>query len=122
MPLNGLLRNVACTSWGYLRSCSLSTIRDTILDRYTLDAVENPRLQRMKERLSPYIFKTVWRKGKNHSIPGALSRAPVNNPSAEDQIEECGVVSQIHAVITSTVNATSGADENSPAHLADPLL
>ena len=30
--------------------------------------------------------------------------------------------SQIHAVITSTVNATSGADENSPTHLADPLL
>lgn len=30
-----------------------------ILDRYTLDAVENPKLQRMKERLSPFVFQTI---------------------------------------------------------------
>ncbi len=37
----------------------------SILDNYTLDAIENPKLQRLKERLSPYIFKTVWRKGRS---------------------------------------------------------
>ena len=28
----------------------------SILDRHTLDAVENPKLQRLKERLSPYVL------------------------------------------------------------------
>ena len=37
----------------------------TILDRYTLDAVENPRLQRMKERLSAYEFKQCGGRAPN---------------------------------------------------------
>ncbi|XP_046438430.1 uncharacterized protein LOC124189960 [Daphnia pulex] len=56
-----------------------------ILDRYTLDAIDNPKIQRLKERLSPYAFTTVWRKGKDHAIPDALSRAPVNDPAADDE-------------------------------------
>jgi hypothetical protein len=63
----------------------------TILDSYTLDAVENPKLQRLKERLSPYVFKTVWRKGREHAIPDALSRAPVNDPSTEDEAANADV-------------------------------
>ena len=55
-----------------------------ILDKYTLDAIDNPKIQRLKERLSPYSFTTVWRKGKEHAIPDALSRAPVNDPAPED--------------------------------------
>ena len=30
----------------------------SILDKFTLDAVENPRLQRFKEKLAPYVFTT----------------------------------------------------------------
>ena len=56
-----------------------------ILDKYTLDAIENPKIQRMKERLSPYSFTTVWKKGKEHAIPDALSRAPVNDPAVDDE-------------------------------------
>lgn len=56
----------------------------SILDRKTLDLVENPKLQRLKERLSPYLFTTIWKKGKNHAIPDALSCATVNDPSPED--------------------------------------
>ena len=37
----------------------------TILDRYTLDQVENPRLQRMKEQMSSFTFKKNGVKGKN---------------------------------------------------------
>jgi hypothetical protein len=44
-----------------------------ILDRYTLDAIDNPKIQRLTERLSPYSFTTVWRKGKDLAIPDALS-------------------------------------------------
>ena len=55
-----------------------------ILNKFTLDAVENPRLQRMKERLSAYNFHTTWKKGKDHAISDALSRAPVADPTNDD--------------------------------------
>lgn len=57
----------------------------TIQDRYTLDAVKNPKLQRLKERLSPFIFTTIWSKGRNHAIPDALSHASVNDLGPEDE-------------------------------------
>jgi len=52
----------------------------------------------MKERLSPYAFKTVWRKGKDHRIQDALSRFPVSNPK-EDDLEE-------DTILTETTRAT----------------
>ena len=39
-----------------------------ILNDYTLDAVENPRLQRLKEKTSLCNFTAVWKKGKNTSF------------------------------------------------------
>ncbi len=45
-----------------------------ILNRQTLDAVESTRLQRMKERLTPYNFTTVWKRGKDHAIPRPFLR------------------------------------------------
>lgn len=51
-----------------------------------MDAVENPKLRLLKELLSPFIFSTIWRKGRSHSIPDALSRAPVNDPVPDDEI------------------------------------
>jgi len=68
----------------------------TILDKYTLDVVENPRLQRMKEQMSSYVFKTIWRKGKEHLIPDALSRAPVSDPTPEDHEFDTTSVHQVH--------------------------
>jgi len=96
----------------------------TILDRYTLDAVESPKLQRMKERLSPYAFKTVWRKGKDHRIPDALSRFPVSNPT-EDDLEEDTILTEatraslkIRAVSISAIQET----EEVPDHLVDSSI
>ncbi|KAK7075892.1 hypothetical protein SK128_002573, partial [Halocaridina rubra] len=43
------------------------------LNSNTLDAVENPRLQRLKK---VYIFMPVWHAGKQLCMPDALSRAP----------------------------------------------
>ncbi|XP_050710137.1 uncharacterized protein LOC126994907 [Eriocheir sinensis] len=57
-----------------------------ILNHYTLDAVENPRLQRLKEKLSPYVFTTKWRAGKMLCIPDALSRHPVKHPETGDDM------------------------------------
>ena len=32
----------------------------------------------------PFLFKAVWTKGSEHSIPDALSRAPVGVPNRDD--------------------------------------
>ncbi|XP_047482066.1 uncharacterized protein LOC125034318 [Penaeus chinensis] len=55
-----------------------------ILNSYTLDAIDNPRLQHLKEKIASYVFTATWRKGKELAIPDALSRAPVDSPSPED--------------------------------------
>ena len=57
----------------------------TIFNDQTLDAVENPKVQGYKAKLSDYIFKVEWRKGSDHAIPDALSRAPVGEPEESDQ-------------------------------------
>ena len=55
----------------------------SILNTQTLDMVDNPRIQRLKEKLSAFIFHTTWRKGKDHVIPDALSRAPCRDAEPE---------------------------------------
>ena len=55
-----------------------------VLNSYTLDFIENPRLQRLREKISRFVFKSSWRKGKELCIPDALSRAPVDTPKEED--------------------------------------
>ena len=58
------------------------------MNNYTLDAIENPRLQRLKEKIAGFIFDAKWIKGKTHCIPDALSRNPVKNPTEEDKVLE----------------------------------
>jgi hypothetical protein len=41
----------------------------TVLDKYNLDVVENPKLQWFKERLSPFVFTTERCKGRDHAVP-----------------------------------------------------
>ncbi|KAI9551307.1 hypothetical protein GHT06_002507 [Daphnia sinensis] len=87
----------------------------TILDKYTLDAVENPKLQRIKERF--------------HSIPDALSRAPVNDPSPDDEMANDDVQSFARRVVIRQVSsiqqATDEMEEDGidvESHLSDPML
>ena len=102
----------------------------TILDKYTLDAVENPKLQRLKERLSPFIFTTTWRKGRQHAIPDALSRAPVNDPGLDDEVTSSELQSLVRRVVIHQVNAMHQVDGDmadsdaakEPPHLPDPML
>ena len=42
--------------------------------------VQNPRLQRMREKLLPYTFTVKWVAGKEHHIADALSRAQLFAP------------------------------------------
>lgn len=60
-----------------------------IFKRSNLDAVDNPRLQRILQKLAPYTFQIQWTPGKRHEIADALSRFPVfdpDNPKVEEPI------------------------------------
>ncbi|XP_046437914.1 uncharacterized protein K02A2.6-like [Daphnia pulex] len=93
----------------------------TILDRYTLDAVENPKLQRLKERLTPFVFTTVWRKGRDHAIPDALSRAPVNDPGPEDEASSDDVQAFAWTMTLRRVAAITGTSSDDDDQ-SDPSL
>jgi len=93
-----------------------------ILNQYTLDMVENTRLQRLKAKLSMYVFTATWRKGKDHAIPDALSRAPVMDPSEEDieSAEDIQSMTSIASVIRiAEIDAQPRIQSD---HLVDPLL
>ncbi len=93
----------------------------SILDRQTLDSIDNARIQRLKTDINAYQFKTTWKQGKDHRIADALSRAPVDNPTEDDLDTEqslfwCGQLARINAI-------SLGSDaEESPNKLADSVL
>ncbi|XP_045120473.1 uncharacterized protein LOC123509916 [Portunus trituberculatus] len=90
-----------------------------ILNAYTLDAIENPRLQRLKEKISPYLFTAVWRAGKLLRIPDALSRAPVSHPTPEDEMACTAATAHLRCVVAANAE---GSDQNTPHHDADRTL
>ncbi|XP_042889262.1 uncharacterized protein K02A2.6-like [Penaeus japonicus] len=97
-----------------------------ILNAYTVDAVTNPRLQRPKEKLACYTFTAVWRKGKHHAIPDALSRAPVYQPDLGDLQIDHEMSSFIQSVVLAASTELSEfddpvLDEIRSAALADPV-
>ena len=96
----------------------------SILNKFTLDAVENPRLQRMKERLSAYNFHTTWKKGKDHAIPDALSRALVADPTNDDIEADDEIRRYVRSVIEVCAVDILDYEEGSapPEHLRDPVL
>jgi len=59
-----------------------------ILNDYALSEIENKRLQRLKMKLSCFTYKALWIDGKSNQEADALSRAPVDQPTKEDEIDE----------------------------------
>ena len=55
-----------------------------ILNSYTLDCIENPRLRCLREKISGYVFTSKWQKGSELCIPDALSLSLVDAPTPED--------------------------------------
>ena len=90
-----------------------------IINNYTLDMIENPRLQRMKERLSQYQFTAMWRAGKSLRIPDALSRAPISYPLSEDTTDCAEATAHVRSVINVTA---ASQDEDAPLIDADRTL
>ena len=74
----------------YLLGTSFTVITDHkpllgIFKGSNLDAIDNPRLQRIVEKLAGYTFQVQWTPGKQHQIADALSRAPVFDPEETGQ-------------------------------------
>ena len=70
-----------------------------------------------------YTFKTVWCKGKEHTIPDALSRAPVDDPTSANVIIANDVEHFVRNVVVSQViMAQSMNGDTNSTDLLDPLL
>ena len=74
-----------------------------ILNQKSLPEIDNPRLRRLRMKLLAYSFTCTWQSGKTHCIPDALSRAPVDHPTTEDEEAEEDVTHQLRSVITYSV-------------------
>ena len=89
-----------------------------IMNDYTLDAIENPRLQRLKEKVSQFSFDAVWKRGKDHAIPDALSRAPVSDPTEDDLEAETELSYHVRCCVVNRIQDVS----SEAGHLPDPNI
>ena len=93
-----------------------------ILNQKQLSENENPRLQRMREKLTPYSFTASWQKGSDHQIPDALSRAPTSDPTADDEASE-DAEDPLHAAVLAALHAEQDTGDGARlAPLVDPSL
>lgn len=77
-----------------------------ILNHYTLDPNENPRLLWLKEKVSPYSFTVVWHAGKSLCILDALSWAPFSLPTPEEEEECITTATHVQHIVTHTTTST----------------
>ena len=68
-----------------------------VINKYHLNEIENPHLQRLKMKLISCNLVATWRLGKDHLAADALSRAPLDAPTAEEEKLEHHVWSIIAA-------------------------
>ena len=95
----------------------------SILNKQTLDCIDNARILRLKAATSPYNFRAIWRKGKDHKIADALSRAPVQDPTQEDLDEGQEIYENVCAIQKTTVLAIDyDIDDLVDDSPADPIL
>ncbi len=88
-----------------------------ILNSFTLDMIDGPRLQRLKYKISSYNFEAIWKKGAENYIPDALSRAPCSDPTPEDSCtDEQEVVASVRLIVNSVMENTERQN------LCDPFL
>ena len=85
-----------------------------ILNTYSLNQIENERLLRLRLKLQNYVFVAQWRKGKDNVSADALSRSPVHDAKAEDELAESDV--------PTTCNALSTFDQMQAAQIRDAAV
>ena len=93
-----------------------------ILNGKSLAEIENPRLQRLREKLMAYNFTAVWKAGKMHHLPDALSRAPVGQPSPEDEEAEREIVHQTRSTFMARRRNEEDGDEATASPMQNIIL
>ena len=68
-----------------------------------------------------YTFTAVWKAGKMHHLPYALSRAPVGQPSLEDEEAEREIVHQTRSTFFARIKNEDG-DEETASPMQDIIL
>ena len=101
-----------------------------ILNDYSLDQIENPRLQRLRMKLDRYNYNCTWIRGKDHLAADALSRAPVQHATSEDELDE--IDDHKHATVSAlgatNIDArmeevkTAAANDDDYQHLKSTIL
>ena len=77
---------------------------ESIIDKKTLNEVDSPRLQRLKEKLLSYgNFRTTWRAGKKNLIADAVK--DIDKPK---RILECTRHNYMSLQGTETINNLMG--------------
>src|SRR6056300_356277 len=81
----------------YLYGCEFGVLTDHrpllgLLAKPLAD-IANTRLQRIREKLTPYSFTIAWTPGKIHAVADALSRAPAFSPAEEGIDDDVNVLS-----------------------------
>ena len=86
-----------------------------ILNRYSLGAIENPRLLRLREKIQAYNFTAYHIKGKDNFISDALSRAPIRQalPGEEEGEEVSEDNKFVRAVITRSMAQAANTEYSS---------
>ena len=84
-----------------------------------LHSIENARLLRLREKLSPYNFVVNWAPGKNHLIADTLSRAPI----FEAEETELTTDSALQCLAsTTTLSQLENHDDKDYKYLATAIL
>ena len=94
----------------------------SILNEQTLDVVESPRIQRLKEKLSMYNFHVEWQQGTKHCIPDALSRFPVRDPRPDDLVDEDEIQQHVKRIQVRSACLAGDDDPLPESHLVDQNL
>lgn len=59
-----------------------------ILNEYSLDKLDNPRLLRLRLKMARYNFTARWVPGNRNIEADALSRSPISRGEASDELGE----------------------------------
>ena len=86
-----------------------------ILNDYSLDKLDNPRILRLRLKMQRYQFTARWVRGKENLDADALSRAPVDMATPADELAEGIPSSATRVALINTI-------QESDAIIVDPIL
>ena len=85
----------------------------SILNSKTLDEIENPRQQNMKEKIQQqFNFVVKWKAGKRMFISDALSRSPVSDPPKDNGVAEVEVPNERFIVNSISSQLSEGQEKS----------